>query len=105
MNFYPNSDGPTHCCCLLGILQTGVWQKLQDRPKEASEDLLKSGGQKLSKAYGQGQENVKPAGGSALTIAASLAADPWSLFLFAMKSPMTREKYRAGLPSSLILSV
>jgi hypothetical protein len=52
-------------------------QKLQDRPKEASEDPLESSGPKPSKAYGQGQENVRPAGGSALTIAASLAADPW----------------------------
>ncbi len=37
------------------------------------------------------------AGESALTIAASLAADLWWLFLFAMKSPMTREKYRCRL--------
>jgi hypothetical protein len=71
--------------------------KVARRPKEASEDPLESSGQKPSKAYGQGQQNPKPAGGSALTIAASLAADLWWLFLFAMKSPMTREKYRGRL--------
>jgi hypothetical protein len=48
--------------------------KVARRPKEASEDPLENSSQKPSKAYGQGQENVKPAGGSALTIAASLAA-------------------------------
>jgi hypothetical protein len=58
---------------------------------------LEGSGHKPSKAYGQGQENLKPAGGSALIIAASLTADSWWLFLFAMKSPMTREKYRGRL--------
>jgi hypothetical protein len=48
--------------------------KVARRLKEASEDPLENSSQKPSKAYGQGQENVKPAGGSALTIAASLAA-------------------------------
>jgi hypothetical protein len=71
--------------------------KVARRLKEASEDPLENSSQKPSKAYGQGQENVKPAGGSALTIAASLAANPWWFFLSAMKSPMTREKYRGRL--------
>lgn len=51
----------------------------------------------MEQAYCSINRSDKAAGGSALTIAASLAADPWSLFLFAMKSSMTREKYRGRL--------
>jgi hypothetical protein len=28
--------------------------------------------------------------------------DPWSIFLYGMKAPMTREKYRGRLPNFLI---
>lgn len=51
----------------------------------------------MEQAYCSINRSGKAAGGSALTIAASLAADLWWLFLFALKSPMTREKYRGRL--------
>jgi len=51
----------------------------------------------MEQAYCSINRSGKAASGSTLTIAASLAADLWWLFLFAMKSPMTREKYRGRL--------
>jgi hypothetical protein len=35
---------------------------------------------------------------------ASSTMDPWSMFLYGMKGPMTREKYRGRLPNFLISS-